>query len=349
MNSLLKQNFVIDYRETIHAAMLKIDHNCKGIVYVVRDDKLIGSVTDGDIRRYLLLNGNNLDIGIMNIANKNVHFLLEDEQFEANFEMKKNSINSIPVVDAQMKIIYIIFKDGMRTKIKENLNMPLVVMAGGKGTRLKPYTDILPKPLILIEDKTITEHIIDRFAEYGCIDVHMIVNYKKELIKAYFGETEQNIKFYDEEIFGGTGGGLRLLKGKLNQTFFMTNCDVIIEEDYGKILEFHKSNHNLVTMVCARKKITIPYGVVDLGENGELRGMREKPSHTYITNTGLYILEPEFINYIPAEEFVHITDVIENCRKQNCRIGVYVVPEERWMDMGQFDELGKMRQRLEVI
>lgn len=349
MDDLIKQNFIVSHEETIRAAMLKIDHNCRGIVYVAKEDSLVGSVTDGDVRRYLISNKNDLDVNIMSIANKKVRFLMESEEFKVEDEMKKWRINSIPVVDEKRRIIYIVFKDGIKTKINESLNVPLVIMAGGKGTRLKPFTDILPKPLILMGDKTITEHIMDRFAEYGCDDVHMIVNYKKELIKAFFEETDRQVTFYNEEVFGGTGGGLRLLKGKMNKTFFMTNCDIIIEEDYGRILEYHKKNHNLVTMVCARKKITVPYGVVELDENGCLLGMEEKPSHTYITNTGLYVLEPEFIDCIPADEFVHITDVIDNCRRQQRRIGVYVVPEERWLDMGQTEEMEKMKRKLGVV
>lgn len=346
MYSLHNQDFIITDQDTIRTAMLKIDHNSKGIVYVVKGNILIGSITDGDIRRCLISNGNDLTINVMSVANKSVHFLSENEAYKAREELKRWQISSIPIVDTKGEIQNIVFIDGSQTKKAENLNVPLVIMAGGKGTRLKPYTDILPKPLIPMGNMTIIEYIMDRFSEYGCDDVHIIVNYKKELIKAFLRETDRRISFYDEEYFGGTGGGLRLLKGTLNQTFFMTNCDILIEEDYGKILQYHRERQNLATMVCAQKQLTVPYGVVKLDQNGDLLHIEEKPSHTYLTNTGLYVLEPEFIRQIPQRDFIHITDIIEICQKEKYKIGVYVIPEEKWMDMGELEEMEKMKHKL---
>lgn len=282
----------------------------------------------------------------MSVANTKVHFLLENEAYKAQEELKRWQITSIPIVNDQKEPQNIIFLDGVQTKEKGNLGIPLVIMAGGKGTRLKPYTDILPKPLIPIGNKTIIEYIMDHFAEYGCKDVHIIVNYKKELIKAFLKETNRRTTFYEEDLFGGTGGGLRLLKGSLNNTFFMTNCDILVEEDYGKIWSYHKDRKNLVTMVCAQKQITVPYGVVSLDKEGDFHHIDEKPSHTCLTNTGLYILEPEFINLIPQKEFIHITDVIQICQLKKYKIGVYIIPEQNWMDMGEVEEMEKMKRTL---
>lgn len=126
----------------------------------------------------------------------------------------------------------------------------------------------------------------------------------------------------------------------------MTNCDILIEEDYGKILQYHRERQNLATMVCAQKQLTVPYGVVKLDQNGDLLHIEEKPSHTYLTNTGLYVLEPEFIQQIPQRDFIHITDIIEICQKEKYKIGVYVIPEEKWMDMGELEEMEKMKHKL---
>ena len=222
-------------------------------------------------------------------------------------------------------------------------------MAGGKGSRLKPYTDILPKPLIPINNITITEHIINHFAEYGCNNIYMVVNYKKEFIKAYFSDENEdgNIKFVDEENFGGTGGGLKLLPDEvLCSTFFMTNCDVLIEADYEKILEQHIKQKNIITMICAKKEIVIPYGTVEIKGNSVV-ALNEKPKLSYLVNTGMYIIEPKFVNMIPKDAFIHITDIIDQCINNGERVGTYSINDNQWMDMGQLEELQKMKERME--
>ena len=223
-------------------------------------------------------------------------------------------------------------------------------MAGGKGTRLYPYTQILPKPLIPIGEKTITEHIMSRFKEYGCSHFDMIVNYKKHFIKSYFLDNENtvDVDFIEETEFLGTGGGLRLLEGKYQSTIFMTNCDILIEEDYAKILEYHKKNNNIITMVCAEKNMLIPYGTVEISETGQALALKEKPRLSFITNTGFYVIEPEFLNMIPENTFIHITDIIQNCIDTGKKVGVYKILEEKWLDMGQMEEMERMRQKLNI-
>ena len=223
-------------------------------------------------------------------------------------------------------------------------------MAGGKGTRLYPYTQILPKPLIPIGDKTITEHIMDRFIEHGCDKFTMIVNYKKHFIRSYFIENEEqrNIEFINEDEFLGTGGGLKLLENKMQSTFFMTNCDILVEEDYSEILKYHKIQRNIITMVCAVKNMTIPYGTVDIREDGSVIGLKEKPEFTFITNTGFYVIEPELLRLIPENTFIHVTDLIQQCIEEEKKVGVYKISEDKWLDMGQLDELERMKEKLNV-
>ena len=142
------------------------------------------------------------------------------------------------------------------------------MMAGGLGTRLYPYTKILPKPLIPVGEQPIAELIIDRFRGFGCHRFTMVVNYKKGMIKSYFGDLEKDytLDFVDETQFMGTGGGLCLLKGKVDSPFFFTNCDTLLDLDFGDLYEKHHERGNLITMVCALKHYTVPYGVVELGE-----------------------------------------------------------------------------------
>ena len=342
-------DFIVDYRSSIMEAVEKMNRNSKGIIFVVEETVLCGVITDGDIRRYILGNGD-LGENVSAIYNKNPQYLFYDNKEKAYEIINKKGIRAIPILNNDKEILKIYLADKEVKMYKEKLEVPVVIMAGGKGTRLYPYTQILPKPLIPIGDKTITEHIMNRFEDLGCYKFYMIINYKKHFIKSYFedNENKRDVVFIEEKDFLGTGGGLKLIDGIINETFFMTNCDILIEEDYSKIVEFHRKNHNIVTMVCAEKNMVIPYGTVEVLENGRAVELKEKPELSFLTNTGLYILEPEFLKHIPENTFVHITDIIQKCIDEGKNVGVYKISEENWMDMGQLEELERMKKKLNV-
>ena len=346
---MLISDFTIDSHLSIMEAIEKMNKNSKGIIFVVEDKKLCGVITDGDIRRYILKNGD-LEKNISEIYNRNPRYLLQDNEETAYELMKKNGIRAIPILDKDKRITKIYFIDEEIETQKVKLDIPVVIMAGGKGTRLYPYTQILPKPLIPIGDMTITEHIMGHFEEYGCHKFSMIVNYKKHFIKSYFedNENKKDVTFIEEKEFLGTGGGLKLIDGKINETFFMTNCDILIEEDYSKILDYHRKNKNIVTRVCAVKNMVIPYGTVEVSPDGRAVELKEKPELSFITNTGFYVLEPEFLECIQNDTFVHITDVIQSCIDAGKNVGVYKISEDCWMDMGQLEELERMKEKLNV-
>ena len=342
--------FIADENISVRDAMEKINGNNEGIVFLCDQGRLLACATDGDIRRYLL-RGGALSAKLSAIANYQPVFLKDTQKAAAKQVMQQYSVTAVPIVNKAGEIAEIWFqKEGTLRqaggKTAPQLNLPLVIMAGGKGTRLKPYTDILPKPLIPVDDKTITEHIIEKFAVYQCCDVIMIVNYKKDFIKAYFNDsdTDNKIKFIEEEEFRGTGGGLKLLQNHVKGTFFMSNCDILVNADYFEILEYHRTAGNLITMVCARKKFIIPYGTIQTDETGQVTGLEEKPEFMYHVNTGLYLIEPAFLDKIPDNIFIHITDVIEKCIEEKERVGTYLIDDDQWMDMGQLDELEKMKQ-----
>ena len=158
----------------------------------------------------------------------------------------------------------------------------------------------------------------------------MIVNYQKNFIKSYFmdNENKHDITFVEEPEFWGTAGGLKLIESKYQETVFVTNCDILIDANYADILKFHKEQKNIITMVCAMKKMVVPYGTVELAEDGNVLSLREKPEFDFITNTGLYLIEPEFLARIPENTFVHITDVIQSCIDAGCRVGVFPIDED---------------------
>jgi dTDP-glucose pyrophosphorylase len=340
-------DFLTTEDKTVLEVMRIIDHNTKGVAFLCKEEQLLGVVTDGDIRRHILRKGN-LDAPIRDIANYNPKFITNQVTIDYFSYMKSLSITALPVVNEDRKILNIRFLYDNKPLLNTNLNVPVVIMAGGKGTRLYPYTQILPKPLIPINDKTIAEIIMDHFEAFGCKKFDMIVNYKKNFIKSFFidNEIKRNINFIEEGDFYGTGGGLKLLEGKYTDSFFVTNCDIIVEEDYSEMLKHHKEQNNIITIISATKNTTIPYGTIELNTDGQVEKLVEKPSFSFLTNTGLYILEPRFLKLIPDNTFIHITDIIQKCIDQGEKVGIYPISEHAWMDMGQIEELEKMRERL---
>lgn len=342
--------YIVDINTSILEALNKINENGREIVFACDGEKVFyGTVTDGDVRRHLL-NGGELKDTVECIMNKKPYVISYPRKVDIDYVkiMRERAITAIPIIDENGKLVDAVSVYDDREQIPQ-INVPVVIMAGGKGTRLRPYTDVLPKPLIPIGNKTITERIMDSFRKNGCTKYFMVVNYKKDFIKTYFqyvGE-KYNISFIDELEFRGTSGGLALLKGIIKETFIVTNCDIIIEDTYAEFLKEHKEKKNLITVVAAKKKMQLPYGIMNIDENGELLSMEEKPRYSFLTNTGFYIIEPEFLDSIPDETFIHMTDVIQKCMHEGKRVGIYQIEEEKWFDMGQFDEMEKMRQRFE--
>ncbi len=342
------EDLIISENITVLQAMQKLNEKGKKILFIAPDLKLKAVLTDGDVRRHIL-HGGRLDEKVGNMANYNFRFVNIASRHKAPEMLIKKSISALPVLNNDGLIVDVVFFDESSIKGKTDLDLPVVIMAGGLGTRLYPYTKILPKPLIPVGEKPIIEHIVDRFKSFGCTDYKMIVNHKKNMIKAYFNELckDYSVEFVDEETFLGTGGGLSLLKGKINTPFFLTNCDVLIEADYNDIYKFHKKNENLITVVCALKHVTIPYGVFNLNGDGEIDSVTEKPTFNFLTNTGMYLVDGRIIEELEENKVIGFPDIMENYRKQGYKVGVYPVSEDSWMDMGQLEELEAMRRRLE--
>lgn len=349
------KDYIVTEEMSLLETMKVIDKNASGNAFLCRDGILLAAVSDGDIRRSLM-NGVSTDTAIREIANYHPTFLYQRDSRKAEGLMKEKMITALPILDESNRIVDIRFLLKKTSLIEQNLKVPVVIMAGGKGTRLKPFTDILPKPLIPIGEKTITEHILDRFQKYGCSDFYMIVNYKKSFIKAYFTDASvpeekvcpAGLHFVDEEKFLGTGGGIALVKNDIKETFFLTNCDILVDADYEKIIKQHKERKNLITIVCAEKKVVIPYGTLTLDPDGEVVEFKEKPSFQIYTNTGFYVIEPEFLDMIPEDTHVDITDLITNCMQNGEKVGTYLIHDDDWMDMGQFEELEKMKERMRL-
>ncbi|MCM1171676.1 MAG: nucleotidyltransferase family protein [Clostridium sp.] len=341
------EEICIDEDKTIIQAMKQLDELATKILFVLCKGRLAATLTDGDIRRWILAGGE-LTASVRNAANYKPHYLQNATAGKARQFLKDNYIEAVPVVNEDFVIEQIFFADNKNIR-SSKLEIPIVMMAGGMGTRLYPYTKILPKPLIPVGEIPIAERIINKYVEYGCRDFYLIVNHKKNMIKAYFNEIEKNYNVYyiDEEKPLGTGGGLSMLKGRINNTFVLTNCDILINEDFVKIYKFHKEQKNVITMICSLKNFKIPYGIVEIGEVGEIKTMREKPELSFFTNTGCYIVEPEVIDGMNDNEMVNFPDIIEKHKNMGEKVSVYPIGEKAWLDMGQMDELERMRNALD--
>lgn len=345
---MLIDDLIISEDISVLDAMKRLNETGKKILFIAPELKLMAVVTDSDVRRHIL-HGGKLEAPVREVANYNPIYLNVARRSQAVECMIQKSISALPLLDTDGIICDVVFFDESTIMVKKAMNVPVVIMAGGLGTRLYPYTKILPKPLIPVGEKPIIEHIIDRFHSFGCSDFNLIVNHKKNMIKAYFNELEKDysVEFADEETFLGTGGGLSLLKNKINTPFFLTNCDVLIEADYNDIVKFHNKNENLITVVCALKHVTIPYGVFNMKEDGEIGDIVEKPTMNFLTNTGMYLVDNRIIDELEENTRISFPEIMDRYRAKGFKVGVYPVSEDSWMDMGQLEELEAMRRRLE--
>jgi dTDP-glucose pyrophosphorylase/predicted transcriptional regulator len=339
------QTLLISREETIKSALKRIDELGEKTLFVTEQDRRIaGSVTDGDIRRWIL-RGENLSDPVEKVMNRNPVYLPQGSTIENLKEvMLSKRIEHIPLVDEEKRITSIIRWTelfDMQLKKKKAIDIPVVIMAGGEGKRLSPFTKILPKPLIPIGEKPIIELIIDRLYEFGCKEYYFLLNYKANMIKSYFNDLAHpyTIHFVEEGAPRGTLGGVCLLKDRISTTFFLSNCDILIDAEFDKILEFHRSNSNKITIVASVKHFTIPYGICEIKNGGCLTRITEKPEYELLVNTGFYVMEPETLRDIPEGCRYDATDLIKSYVKGHEKVGTYPISEKSWIDTGQLEEL----------
>lgn len=335
-------------------AMGMIDANSKGILFLVdNDERLSGSLTDGDIRRWIM-KSEPISAKASEVMNASPKSLSVKEAKNAINVMKQQSITAIPIVDDNNRIVdaVILAEVESHADTKGDLSdVPVVVMAGGKGTRLYPYTKILPKPLVPIGDTPIVERIINYYTDYGMKNFYMTINYKRGMIRSYFDDIEKNysIKYIEETKPLGTGGSVKLIEDKFDRPIFVTNCDALILADYYDIYKHHLKSGNDITMVSALKNFQVPYGVMHTGENGVLESMEEKPKLSYFINTGMYIINPETIDLIPDDTMFHMTHLVDKVMKQGGRVGTYPISEDSFLDMGELNAMKRMEEKLGII
>lgn len=347
----------INHQDTILMAVRQMDALMRKLLIVIDDNQNFMSVVSiGDVQRAILKN--------IDFSTPIGKILREDAKSASttdNYEEIKNTMlrhrmEYMPIVNQNTKAVdKIIFWEDLFDenflKQQDNAlsNFPVVIMAGGQGTRLRPITNIIPKPLVPIGDKPIVEIIIDNFCKHGVSEFHFTVNYKAKMIQQYFDDVNPpySINYVHESQPLGTAGSLYMLQDQIKSTFFVSNCDILIDEDYASILKYHQDNKNLITAVAAIKNYSIPYGTFVTGDNGVLQSLSEKPELVFLINTGFYILEPEVLDLIPKDTFFHITHLMEKVIASGGKVGVFPVSEKSWMDIGVWDEYNKTQKMLE--
>lgn len=345
------EKYTIPPDRTVKDAIHLIECEHVDCIFITdKNDILLGIFTQGDMRRFMLKGGNMSTPVVKAMNSSPVTFTSREDALR---ESKTGNLIVYPVISPSGRLVDVIFKrknvisEQSSTILKD---IPLVIMAGGMGTRLHPYTKILPKALMPIGNLTITERIINNFISWGCKEIFLILNHKAGMIKSYFEELEKDYKIHYivEEKFLGTGGGLSLLKGMIDSTFILSNCDILVNADFECLIKTHEKERNVITFVGAMKEFTIPYGVINTTPSGQIETIEEKPEISFLTNTGVYAINPKVINELHDNEFIHITDIAKRYMEQHEKVGVFPVLEKMWLDMGQFNEMETMLKELGI-
>ena len=322
-------------------------YGSKTIIVINKSNKLIGTLSDGDIRRSII-KGFNLKSSIKNIFNKKPIILYEDKKDKIKIikKKKKKKIHLIPIINKKRELIKIFhledvmdlddFSYGIK---KYSKKLGVVIMAGGKGVRMQPYTKIFPKPLLPMGDDTVIDLIMSKFLSYKINNFYITTNYKHEIINSHFKkyQTKINYKLIKENKKLGTAGSLAYLKNSKEDLFFVSNCDSMISENYNNVINYHIKNKNDITIVVSKKSIKFPYGVCLLNDKKKFKGFKEKPSYNFLFNTGLYLINRNQLKILKKNQKIDMDDFILKLKKKKKKIGIYQIDDDKWQDLGSWE------------
>lgn len=310
------------------------------------DNQIKGVLTDGDIRRGLL-NGFTIEDEVVNIMNYNFHYLKhQNYNIEKIEEYRKIGIKLLPVLNQNFEILEIL----NISKLKSILPIDVVIMAGGRGERLKPLTDTKPKPMLKIGDKPILEHNIDRLSMYGVKNIFITVRYLSNQIINYFqnGENKNlNIKYIEEELPLGTIGALSLIEEFKNDTILLMNSDVLTNLDFEDFFKSFINESAALSVAAVGYTINIPYAVLET-KNRKVISLKEKPSYTYYSNAGIYLIKKDLIKLIPKNKFYNATEFMEQLIQNNEKVLSYQIMGY-WLDIGKHEDYKKANEDIKNI
>lgn len=335
------EEFIASPSSSVREAMRRIENNKKGLLFVVDSaSKLVGSVSDGDIRRGIL-NGAQLDESIQPWMNTHPFSVSPQEQGSADLKFfEEKGFKMIPVCDAVGKVLYLLSPDPERNFLP--IDNPVVLMVGGRGIRLEPLTQNIPKPLLKVGNKPILQTILERLHLFGFRNIFLCTNYLSDHIEEFCGDGSTfglNINYFKEEIKLGTVGAVKYLEDQLNIPFLVMNGDLLTSLNYKSVLDFHIEHQAELTIGSASYKTKVPYGVIQT-DGHQVTSILEKPTYSFRISGGIYALSPSVLKLIPKGAFYDITDLMENLLRQNHQVVAFPI-EEYWLDIGQHQDYEK--------
>ncbi|MFW0713415.1 nucleotidyltransferase family protein [Aliarcobacter butzleri] len=342
-------NIKLNINSTIKEALKIIDNGALQIALVVNEnDILLGTLTDGDIRRGLL-KGLDLNSSIKSIIFKTPTIAkISDTKEEILKLALSKKLHQIPIVDERGKILGIQeIEELIKPKDKTN---KVILMVGGLGTRLRPLTENTPKPMLKVGNKPILQTIVEKFAEYGYTDIVMCVNYKSHMIQDYFGDGKEfgvNIEYVLENQRMGTAGALSLLKDKPNEPFFVMNGDLLTNINFEHLHNYHIATNSIGTMCVREYDFQVPYGVVNI-KDSKIISIEEKPTHKFFVSAGIYMLSPEVLEYIPENQFYDMPTLFEKMISKGKNTISFPL-REYWLDIGRIEEYKKANEEYDEV
>jgi dTDP-glucose pyrophosphorylase len=323
---------------TVKEALRVIDNGAMQIAVVVDNDgRLLGTLTDGNIRRGLL-NGLSINSTIENIFFKTPTVAkISDTKDEILQKALSKKLHQIPIVDDANKVLGIVEIDELfRPKLKNN---KVVLMAGGLGSRLGELTKTTPKPMLHVGNKPILQTIIESFVKYGYVNIVVSVNYLSHIIEEYFGNGSAfgvSIEYVHEQERMGTAGALGLMRDLLSEPFFVMNGDLLTNINFEHLHDFHISQSAFGTMGVREYDFQVPYGVVNV-EDGKIKSITEKPIHKYLVSAGIYMLSPEILSFVPQGQFFDMPSLFEKIiANGHCASSFPIC--DYWLDIGRIND-----------
>ncbi|MFC2036468.1 nucleotidyltransferase family protein [Chloroflexota bacterium] len=330
---------------TVRDAIAALERGALGIALIVdRDSRLLGTVTDGDVRRAILRNVSlEAEVGELLVRPEGSAYAkpitarhgTPDDEILALMHIK--SVHQIPLVDAEGQVLGLVTMADLTRR--RDLGIPAVVMVGGFGTRLHPLTETTPKPLLQIGGKPILERIIEGLCRHGICNIWLATHYQAEQIRAYFGDGSQwgtQIRYIHEETPSGTAGALSLLPERFSTPFLLMNGDLLTRLNYRTLYQYHADVGAVMTVCVKEQGFHLPYGVVEIA-NGMVQDLSEKPTNRFFVNAGIYVLTPQLLDSIPKNCRYNVTDLVQQLVSEGRKVASFPI-QEYWLDIGQMPD-----------
>lgn len=333
--------------DILSTAIKVLDKSAKRIALVVDDhDRLLGTITDGDIRRALLKH-RSMEVVVTDVMQHNpTTALVTDDHETILSKMQNKDLLHMPVLDIEGCVV------GLETLQhlvdRGRYDNPVILMAGGFGTRLYPLTKHTPKPLLKIGKKPILESIFSQFVDSGFHDFYISTHYKAEMVQKHFGDGSNwgvNIRYIHEKEPLGTAGALGLLPNDLpDLPFIMMNGDLVTKVNFEYLLSFHREQKGMATMCVREYDFQVPYGVIEINEH-RIKNIVEKPVHSFFVNAGIYVLEPELVAEVKGDEYLDMPTLLERQLEKGRQVNSFPI-HEYWLDIGLMEEYERAKREI---